>query len=249
MALANLRAPLDEFVKGKSWYWYVPLWLFGLYAFVQLCRFDMLKPMAVVVLIPYSFDFMLHEFAHIFTAFLPAVLTASAGSVSELLLGAGLVFGAFWFKNYFAVLFCCLWADLTLQSAGTYMADAIPQRLPLVSLGGALSGQDPVHDWHFVFGQLHMLGMSAFIGNSLRVIGFCVGLFGLALSGWVMYKMAAANRSTAASPTPIAAPPLSSPSTPGTSRPSSIYPTPTKGALAEHQAEPPAHPSDTRQPR
>src|SRR6185369_13491070 len=123
---------------------------------------------------------------HLFTAFLPSVLTASAGSVSELLLGSGLVAGAFWFRNYFASLFCCLWFDLAAQSAGTYMADAIPQRLPLVSLDGALSGQDPVHDWHFVFGQLHMLGASAFIVNGLRFVGHAVGLFGVAFSAYML---------------------------------------------------------------
>lgn len=243
MTLANFRTALtesvNEYAVGKLWYWHVPLWLFGLYAFVKLLGFTMLAPLPLVLLVPYSFDFTLHELAHIVTAFLPSVLTASAGSASELLLGSGLVVGAFWFRNYFAAMFCCLWFDLTAQSAGTYMADAIPQQLPLVSLGGALSGQDPVHDWHFVFGQLHMLGMSALIGNTLRVIGHAVGLFGVIFATWILYKMAAAPKQATTAP-PTAKPTIKPiQSMPGTgaqpqTQTTSIYPEPSRGPLAPH---------------
>jgi len=250
---AGLRESVDEFAKGKSWGWHVLPWLFGLYIFVQMFHFDMVGGhMPLVLLVPYSFDFVLHEFAHMFTAFMPDLLTASAGSIAELLLGAGLVWGAFHFRNYFASLFCLLWFDLTLQSAGTYMADAVPQQLPLVSLGGALSGQDPVHDWHFVFGQLHMLGASGFIGNGLRILGHTVGLLGIAFTAYVMYRMVAVS----AAEKPVAAPkvlrsfglpqagvskPASPPSdnktatqTGGRPPGSSLYPTPSRGNLADY---------------
>jgi hypothetical protein len=239
---ANFAASVQEYVMGKVWYWYLPLWIFGTYAFVKLIGFDMLASLPVVLLVPYSFDFMLHESAHLITVFLPPVLTASAGSISELLLGAGLVIGAFWLRNYFAALFCCLWFDLTAQSAGTYMADAIPQRLPLVSLGGALSGQDPVHDWNFVFGRLHMLGASAFIGNSLRLVGHMTGLFGLLFAGWIIYKIAASQPMSSASAKPL--PPR--PAVPV--RPIVVavqgrptYPEPTRGPLVTHTTPPPAN--------
>ncbi len=193
MSLGDINARVETYVRGKSWYWYAPLWLLGLYACWQLFRFNMVAGRTpLIVLIPYSFDFFLHEWAHIFTAFLPAVLTAAAGSLSELLLGAGLVIAAIWQRSYFALLFCLLWFDLACQSAGQYMADAVPQRLPLVSLAGALSGQEPKHDWHFVFGQLHLLGASAFISGSLRVIGGAAGILGLAFAAWLLYKMARA---------------------------------------------------------
>ncbi|HSX42777.1 MAG TPA: hypothetical protein VLF59_01690 [Candidatus Saccharimonadales bacterium] len=228
---------VDAYVQDKLWYWYIPLWLFGIYIFIKLLGFDMLTNLPFVLLVPYSFDFMLHEISHIVTAFFPPVLTASAGSVSELLLGSGLVVGAFYWRNYFASMFCLLWFDLTCQSAGTYMADAIPQRLPLVSLGGALSGQDSIHDWHFVFGKLHMLGMSSFIGNSIRVIGHLAGLCGVAFATWLIYKMAAAASVPKAEKNLAAA--MSNPehvvAAPVALRGSKpIYPEPTRGTLAPH---------------
>ncbi len=244
---------MDEFAKGKLWYWHLPLWLFGLYAFVKLLGFDMLKPMPIVLLVPYSFDFLLHEFAHLFTAFLPAVLTASAGSISELMLGTGLVVGAFWFRNYFAAMFCCLWFDLTAQSAGTYMADAIPQHLPLVSLGGALSGQDPIHDWHFVFSKLHMLGASAFIGDGLRFVGHVVGLCGVALAAWLMYKMAiASSEPTADAKQSRVTDRMELPKAATPELAKSIYPAASKGALSYRPSpetkKPETTANDTRPP-
>lgn len=190
MSISSFQASINTYAQGKLWYWYAVPWLIGVYAFVQLFQFDMVKgQMPFILLVPYSFDFLLHELAHIFTAFLPPVLTASAGSVSELLLGCGLVIMAFWQRSYFAALFCLLWFDLACQSAGQYMADAIPERLPLVSLGGALSGQDPVHDWHFVFNQLHVLDASVFIGNSVRFVGILAGLLGVVFATWLLYVM------------------------------------------------------------
>jgi hypothetical protein len=190
--LAQLKEDIDAYVQDKSWYWYVPIWLCGVYVFFALLRFDPNGNLPLVILVPQSFDFVLHEFAHIFTAFLPALITAAAGSFSELMLGSVLVFIALKQKSYIALLTCCLWFMLACQSVGVYMADARAQKLSLVSLGGALSGSDKViHDWNFVFGQLHLLSWDRFIGNSVRAVGGAVGLAGLLFTAWLIYKMAA----------------------------------------------------------
>ena len=191
MSPRSLNLHIDEYVKGKKWFAYLPLWLFGVYLFVNLLQFDPNKPLPFVISIAQSFDFFLHETAHIATAFLPAVLTASAGSLSEILLGALLVLFAFRSRYYFTVLICSMWFLLACQSAGTYMADARAQKLALVSLGTALSGSDTaIHDWHFVFGKLHILPLDVFIGDSVRTIGILVGLAALIFTAWLMYKMA-----------------------------------------------------------
>jgi hypothetical protein len=190
MIPAKLRQRVELYAKGKKWYWYVPVWVFGLYVFVNLLGYDPNQPMPLPIAIGQSFDFLLHEMAHILTAFLPAVLTAAAGSLSEMLLGTALIMAAFKTRSYMTSLICCLWFMLACQSAGTYMADARAQKLELVSLGALLSGSDEAtHDWHFVFGQLHILNLDTFIGNSVRSIGFVVGLFGLIFTAWVIYLM------------------------------------------------------------
>jgi hypothetical protein len=194
MTFANPKQNITAYVKGKTWYWYIPLWVLSLYAFVEILQYDPNEPLPLIVAIPQSFDFFLHEMAHIVTAFLPAVLTASAGSLSEILLGTTLIYTAFRTRGYFASVFCFLWFMLACQSAGTYMADARSQKLALVSLGAMLSGSDEtIHDWHFVFGKLHILALDKVIGYSVRSVGVIAGLFGLAFSAWIIYQMAAAS--------------------------------------------------------
>src|SRR5689334_10531926 len=158
MTVSGINTSIEDYIRGKVWYWYLPLWLLGAYIFFQLFQLDMAhEQMPGVLMVPYSFNFGMHEIAHIVVAFLPAILVASAGSMSEIILGVVLIVMALWQRSYFAILFCALWFALSCQSAGQYMADAVPQHIPLVSLGGALSGQDAHHDWNFVFGQLHLL--------------------------------------------------------------------------------------------
>jgi hypothetical protein len=124
MAFEYTKFSIDEYVKQKTWYWYLPAWLFGAYLFYQLLGFSYDRQMPFIVLVPYSFDFFLHEMAHIILGFLPSVLVAAAGSLSELSLGSLLIFGAFKTRGYFASLFCCLWFMLACVGAGSYMADA-----------------------------------------------------------------------------------------------------------------------------
>jgi len=181
------------YVKGKTWYYYVPLWLLGVYAFVKLLDFNS-EDLPWILAIPQAVDFCLHEMSHIVLAFMPAVITAAAGSCSELLLGSALIYAALKERSYFAVLFCGLWFTLACQSAGSYMADARAQRLSLVSLGGALSGSDQtIHDWNFVFGKLHVLSFDVFIGNSVRLVGWMVGLASVIFAAWLLYRMAASG--------------------------------------------------------
>lgn len=234
MALVNFRATIDDFAKGKLWHWHIPLWLFGLYVFIKMFEFNMGGTIPGVLLVPYWFDFMVHEFAHVFAGPMPPIVAAAAGSFSELVIGVGLVVGALLLRNFFALLFCLLWFDLVLQSIGTYMADAVPRQLPLVSLGGAFTGQDATHDWHFIFGELGMLGASGLIGGSLRALGHLVGLFGLVFAAWLIYKMAVVNKQKVAAPAaPAPKPKAAFPSTQA-SRPAtnSVYPEATRGDLA-----------------
>ena len=234
---------IEGYVKGKKWYWYALLWALGFYLFVQLLHFNLVDTPVLPIMVAQSLDFTIHEFAHILTGFLPSLLTASAGSFSELLLGAGLVFGALRGRAYFALLICALWFMLACQGVGIYMADAVPQRLPLVSLGGALSGSETViHDWHFVFGKLHLLGASAFIGGTVRVIGDLVGLAALSFTAWLLYKMAAAAQAEPANPAAAPAPKRQALRAPMPADPEAfnaqkpIYPIPKQGLAAEHPA-------------
>lgn len=195
--LTSLHAKLTSYAAGKAWYWYLAPWLFGLYTFIKLLGFELNEQLPFVVAVPHAFNFMLHEMAHILTAFLPALLTAAAGSVSELILGLALIVGAFKTRSYFASMFCFLWFMLSCLSTSSYMADARAQELQLVSLGnGFSSSEGVVHDWNFIFGELGLLKLDTFIAGTMWLIGLLTGLFGLALGVYLMFKMARSPNSS-----------------------------------------------------
>lgn len=244
--LRRLRMQVGAYAQGKKWYWYLPLWLFGVYTFIAILDFHPNEQSAFIVAVAYSFNFMLHEMAHILTAFLPEFLTAAAGSFSELLLGSLLVYGAFKTRAYFASLFCFLWLMLALRSAGIYMADARAQEMGLVSLGGQIAGSDEaIHDWYFIFGKLNLLSLDTFIGGSVQLIGALAGIVGLGFTAWVMYKMAGEAKAKeltrqeaellhkAAIESGLNAAPVKHFES---LKNGSIYPTPYKGSLAERPA-------------
>jgi hypothetical protein len=236
----QLKVDIGEYVKGKKWYWYFPVWVSGIYVFFQLLEYELGEAAPFLISIAHSFNYLLHEFAHMVTAFLPAVITASAGSLSELLLGSLLIWGAFKGKTYFASLICCLWFMLACQSAGDYMADARTMNLQLTNFD--VSGATPIHDWNSVFSELGILKLDKAIGGFISIVGIAAGLAGLVFSAWLMYRMAGAANQKALNEKEAqllheqAAAALSSPAPPKhfeQVKDGSLYPVASKGRLAD----------------
>lgn len=223
--LTNFKHRLDEYAQNKTWYWYLPFWIFGAYLFIKLLGFRLSEPApSFFISIAQSFDFVLHEMAHLFTAFLPAILTAAAGSVSELLLGLVLILTAFWVRSYFASLFCFLWFMLATQATADYMADARAQNLPLVSFGGG----DPIHDWNFVFTKLGILQQDTVIAGMVRGTGILAAVASLLFSGWLIIRIAQAKSAAQSKAQPT--------TNIGTDKPfaaSDLYPKAQAGRLAD----------------
>jgi hypothetical protein len=159
--------------------WHTLLWLFFAYLFTQILGFNQGNISNPILGGMYFIEFGVHEAGHIVFGFLPPVAVAAAGSLSEIAFTGLLVFATFRAKSYWAAIFAMLWLMLAMNSAGTYMADARAQLLPLIG-----AGPDPIHDWHFVFGQLGWLNADVAIGTTVKVIGDIIGtsalLFGLA---------------------------------------------------------------------
>ncbi len=187
MPFHRTRLQIATYIQQKKWYHYLPFWLFGLYLFVRLLSFELGgQAPSFFIAIAQAFDFILHEMAHLMTAFLPQILVAAAGSMAELLLGIVLIITAFLTRSYFASLFCFLWFMLATQSVADYIADARKMALPLVSFGG----DNAIHDWHFILDSLGLLEQDTLIAGLLRGVGIFAGIFALIFSAWLMYKMA-----------------------------------------------------------
>ncbi len=164
--------------RSARW-WQIVLWLFFAYLYWQILGFNQGNISNPILGGMYFIEFGIHEAGHIVFGFLPQIWVAAAGSLSEVGFTILLTFAALRTKSYWAAIFALLWFMLAMHSMGTYMADARAQLLPLVG-----PGPDPMHDWHFVFGQLGWLNADVMIGTTVKIVGNIVGagalLFGLA---------------------------------------------------------------------
>lgn len=166
----------------------VLIWLFLVYLYVQILDFNQGNISNPMVGGMYFIQFGIHEASHIVMMFFPAVVTAASGSLSEIVFTGLITFAAVRAKSYMAAAFGLIWVMLAMTSAGRYMADAVPQVMPLIGPGAS-----PQHDWHFVFSELGWLAQSAAIGDSVRIIGYVVGALGLLL-GLLLIVGAASKR-------------------------------------------------------
>jgi hypothetical protein len=170
--------------QNTSLWLYVPLWVFFVYLYIQVLSFNSNDNSNVFLGGMYFIDFGVHEASHLIFAFLPAIFTAAAGSLGEMTFTFLLAYAAFRAKSYFAGAFTLLWVMLSMNSSGIYMADARAQQLQLIGLGN-----DPKHDWNFVFSQLGWLNADTAIGGAVRFIGDVAGLAGLVIGLIIIVRM------------------------------------------------------------
>lgn len=166
--------------KAKSTYMqmmYIAGWLFFLYLFVSIIRFNH-QSQNILVGGMYFLNFGVHEVSHLLTVFLPPLVTASAGSLGEICFASLILLATIRAKAYFASVFAGLWIMLSFVSAGLYMSDARSQSITLMGPGEYL-----IHDWNFIFTQLGLLESDVLIGGIARWIGIIIGagalIFGL----------------------------------------------------------------------
>jgi hypothetical protein len=157
-----------------------PLWLyivgfiFFVYLFTQILGFHADDAHNILLSGLYLVEFGVHEGSHIVTAWLPPIVTASAGSIGEVLFTVFVLIAAIKGRAYFAAVFAGLWVMFSMHNAGLYMADARAQLIPLIG-----PSENPIHDWHFVFGQLGWLGNDTLIGGTVVNVGVGIGVLSL----------------------------------------------------------------------
>jgi hypothetical protein len=163
-------APSDTWsVTGpwkRTWRYVVGLaacLVFGWYAFVQGTRVPFL----------WRVDLGFHEFGHMVTYWLPDMVTAFMGSITQVAvpLGVALYFFAAR-KDLLGAGVCLAWAGTSAQNVSVYVADAPYERLELIG------GQ---HDWAFILGPSHlnMLDSASTVAMAVKVFGFALLLAGM----------------------------------------------------------------------
>jgi len=136
---------------------------FGWFAFVRGTRVPLLGLV----------DLGFHEFGHMVTYWLPDIVTAFMGSITQIAvpLAVALYFFAVR-KDSLGAGVCLAWAGTSAQNVSVYVADAPYERLELI--GG-------LHDWAFILGpgHLNMLSSASTIAMAVKVFGFALLLAGI----------------------------------------------------------------------
>ena len=117
-------------------------------------------------------DLGFHELGHLLTYPLPDLLTAMAGSFTQVAVPAGLA--AYFYlmqSDRGAAALCLGWAGTSAADAARYIADAPFERLPL--LGGD-------HDWAFVLSETNLVHRAAVFATIVRVAAWLMLAVGAA---------------------------------------------------------------------
>lgn len=170
--------------QSSSPWFYLILWFFFVYLFVQILSFNQGTNSNLLLSGLYFIQFGVHEAAHIVFGFLPSIMVAAAGSISEIIFTLLIIIAAVKARAKFAAIFGALWMMLAMASAGNYMADARAQAMPLIGPGDTVT-----HDWNYVFGQLGWLNADRAIGGTVKGVGVAIGAAALAYGLYLIIVM------------------------------------------------------------
>lgn len=158
--------------------------IFFIYLYIQILSFNQGEITNPIIGGMYFILFGVHEAAHIVLMFASPVVTAAAGSLTEIVFVSLLLWVSIRAKSYLATGFSLIWFMLALSSAGRYMADAKDLLIPLIG-----PGANPQHDWNFVFTELNLLEQSGAIGDAIRFGGYAIGIAGLIVTLTYILKL------------------------------------------------------------
>ena len=125
-------------------------------------------------------NLIFHEAGHAICFFMPALITAAAGSVFQILIPAVCGFYFWQRREVLSASLLSLWLAQNIVGVSLYVRDALPMQLPL------LGGDSSIHDWHFILTSLDLLPYSILIADILYVVALCILIGG---TGMVLYQI------------------------------------------------------------
>jgi len=127
-----------------------------------------------------------HEMGHV--VFLPfgTTLTILGGTIAQLLVPvAAAAHLALRQRDWFGLAVGGSWLAFSEWNVATYMADALREELPLVSLGGG----EPKHDWGTLFTQWHVLNYADHFALVVRAVATMTWAASIAFGAWLCIVM------------------------------------------------------------
>gem|GEM_PF-324699 len=177
--LSALASRIRERNRGRSWLLRAPVLAWMAYLFLRYVGNPFEQSLWGGI------NLAFHEIGHILFSPLPQFWAIAGGTLVEMAVPvvAGVLFLRQ--KEDFGAALALFWLATVLLGAAVYAGDARTQALPLVSpFAGA-----PLHDWHYILGELEILERDRTIAAILRAGGFVLMAGSIGLGGWVLGLM------------------------------------------------------------
>lgn len=127
----------------------------------------------------------IHELGHIVFRFFGYFIMIAGGSILQCLVPIISIFMFYRQRDFFAIAVSFGWLSTNLFYVATYIADARPMCLPLVSPFGG----EVVHDWHYLLGATGLLNYDQTIAFIVRIAAAGSMLLCLVFGGWLVWRM------------------------------------------------------------
>jgi hypothetical protein len=150
-------------------------------AFYVLFLFQAARGTGVLLMMDLVF-IPIHEGGHLLFRFFGESLAVAGGTILQL--GVPLMLTTFFVfqRQIPGTAFCLFFFFEQMLPVATYMADARAQELPLLTVG---TGDDVIHDWHYLFGKFSLLDHDTQIAHAVRTLGW----FGMiATTAWMIWR-------------------------------------------------------------
>jgi hypothetical protein len=123
-------------------------------------------------------NLIIHEAGHMVFRPFGEFMMIAGGSLFQVIVP--LVFAGYFYFNrkQFSSALVLFWLGESLLNVSVYAADSVLMQLPL------LGGNDTIHDWNYMLGELGLLWHTGKIALVIRALGTLIIVFAL---GWAIY--------------------------------------------------------------
>ncbi len=113
-------------------------------------------------------NLLIHEAGHLFFRPLGEFMMIAGGSLFQVIMPAIFVGYFVRQKNYYSAAMVLFWVGESILNVSVYAGDSLALQLPL------LGGEDSIHDWNYMLGQMGMLKSTPKIAGFIRFTGTAV---------------------------------------------------------------------------
>jgi hypothetical protein len=128
----------------------------------------------------------IHELGHIIFAPFGQFINVAGGSFFQCLVPIIAIFMFYRQRDFFAIAIAFGWLATNLFDVALYISDANTEELPLVS---PFQGEEVIHDWNYLLGQLHLLSYDGTIAFCVRALALLSMFICLGFGIWLVLTM------------------------------------------------------------